>query len=73
MKIIDNLRDGYEILRENNISSYKIDCEILMSQTLSISREEVILNLATNIKKEESDIKKRIKILIFQVTSKEMN
>ena len=34
MKIIDNLKDGYEILKENNISSYKIDCEILMSQTL---------------------------------------
>ena len=55
MKIIDNLRDGYEILRKNNISSYKIDCEILMSQTLSISREEVLLNLAKNIKKEEEE------------------
>ena len=53
MKIIDNLRDGYEILKENNISSYKIDCEILMSQTLSISREEVLLNLEKNIKKED--------------------
>ena len=45
MKIIDNLKDGYEILKKNNISSYKIDCEILMSQTLNISREEVLLNL----------------------------
>ena len=45
MRIIDNLKDGYEILKKNNISSYKIDCEILMSQTLSISREEVLLNL----------------------------
>ena len=45
MKIIDNLRDGYEILRKNNISSYKIDCEILMSQTLCITRDEVLLNL----------------------------
>ena len=49
MKIIDNLRDGYEILKNNNISSYKIDCEILMSQTLEISREELILNLEKEV------------------------
>ena len=55
MKIIDNLRDGNKILKENNISSFKIDCEILMSQTLSISREKVLLNLEKNIKKEEKD------------------
>ena len=55
MKIIDNLKDGYEILKEKNISSYKIDCEILMSQTLNISREEVILNLEKNVKKEEKE------------------
>ena len=55
MKIIDNLNDGYKILKENNISSYKIDCEILMSQTLSISREEVLLNLEKNVKKEEQE------------------
>ena len=53
MKIIDNLKYGYEILKENNISSYKIDCEILMSQTLNISREEVLLNLEKEIKVEE--------------------
>ena len=55
MKIIDHLRDGYEILKANNISSFKIDCEILMSQTLGISREKVLLNLEKNIKKEEKE------------------
>ena len=55
MKIIDNLKDGNEILKENNISSYKIDCEILMSQTLDISREEVLLNLEKKVKKEEKE------------------
>ena len=55
MKIIDNLKDGYKILKENNISSYKIDCEILMSKTLNISREEVLLNLEKNVKKEEKE------------------
>ncbi len=55
MKIIKNLRDGYEILKENNISAFKIDCEILMSQTLSISREKVLLNLEKNLKREEKE------------------
>ena len=49
MKIIDNLRNGYNILKNNSISSYKIDSEILMSQTLEISREELILNLEKKV------------------------
>ena len=55
MKIIDNLKDGSEILKANNISSYKIDSEILMSKTLNISREEVLINLEKNINKEEKE------------------
>ena len=46
------IKDGYKILKASKISSYKIDCEILMSQTLNISREKVLLNLEKNIKKE---------------------
>ena len=53
MKIIDSLKDGQQLLKENNIPSYKIDCEILMSKTLNISREEVLLNLEKQLKKEE--------------------
>ena len=53
MKIIDSLKDGYEILKVNKISSYKVDCEILMSQTLNISRERVLLNLEKKINKKE--------------------
>ncbi|MDC3039015.1 peptide chain release factor N(5)-glutamine methyltransferase [Candidatus Pelagibacter sp.] len=55
MKILDNLKDGQQVLKANNIPSYKIDCEILMSQILNISREEVLLNLEKEIKKEEKD------------------
>ena len=55
MKIIDSLNDGYKILKEKKISSYKIDCEILMSQTLNISREEILLNLEKDIKKDERE------------------
>ena len=55
MKIIDNLRDGQQLLKENNIPSYKIDCEILMSKTLNIPREEVLLNLEKQLQKEERE------------------
>ena len=55
MKIIDNLRDGYKILKNNSISSYKIDSEILMSQTLEISREELILNLEKKVNLKEKE------------------
>ena len=55
MKILNNLKEGCEILKKNNISSYKIDCEILMSKTLNISREDVLLNLEKNLKKEEKE------------------
>ena len=55
MKIIDNLKDGQQILKANNIPSYKIDCEILMSKSLNISREDVLLNLEKHIKKEERE------------------
>ena len=55
MRIIDNLKNGNEILKRNNIFSHKIDCEILMSQTLNISREEVLLNLEKKLNKEEKE------------------
>ncbi len=55
MKIIDNLKDGQQILKKNNIPSYKIDCEILMSKTLNISREDILLNSEKQMKKEERE------------------
>ena len=55
MKIIDNLRDGYKILKNNSISSYKIDSEILMAQTLEISREELILNLEKKVNLKDKE------------------
>ena len=55
MKILDNLRDGYKILKNNSIPSYKIDSEILMSQTLEISREELILNLEKKVNLKEKE------------------
>ena len=53
MRIIDNLKDGCRILKTHSISSYEIDSEILMSQTLNISREELLLRLEKKISKKE--------------------
>ena len=68
MKIIDNLRDGYKILKNNSISSYKIDSEILMSQTLEISREELILNLEKKV-----NLKEKEKYYNFIIEEKKMS
>ena len=56
MRIIDNLKRGHEILKENNISSYKIDCEILMSQTSKYFKRKVLLNLEKISKKRKRKI-----------------
>ncbi len=55
MKILDNLKEGSEILKGHNISSYEIDCEILMSQTLNVSREELLLNLEKDVNEQDKN------------------
>ena len=45
MKLIEALNNGYNILKSNDINSYKIDSELLLSESLKISKEELILNL----------------------------
>ncbi len=44
MKISRALYNGYNLLKSNNINSYKIDTELLLSDSLNISRERLILN-----------------------------
>ena len=49
MNLMEALDLGYNILKLNNIHTYKIDTEILLSDTLNISKEKLILNLKENI------------------------
>ena len=49
MNLIEALNYGYKILKSNNINSYKIDTEILLSDSLNISKEKLILNLKEKI------------------------
>ena len=44
MKISRALDKGYTFLKSSNINSYKIDAELLLSDSLNISRERLILN-----------------------------
>jgi len=51
MNLIQTLKKGYQILKQNNVDSYQLDTEILLSDSLNISKEELILNLSKKINK----------------------
>ena len=44
MNILRALNNGYNLLKSSRINSYKIDTELLLSDSLNISRENLILN-----------------------------
>ena len=44
MIVSNALNNGYKLLKENNIKSYKIDTEILLSYVLKKKKEDIILN-----------------------------
>ena len=47
------LNIGYYTLKSSKIKSYKIDAELLLSDSLNICKEELILNLRRNIKTQD--------------------
>ena len=49
MNLFQALDNGYHLLKKNNISSYKIDTEILLTKCLNTSKEKLILNLERKI------------------------
>ncbi len=66
MKYQQILNEGYKILKLNNIKSYNLDTEILLTSTLKLNRSKLILNLDKKIKNNEKTfffnlIKRRIK------------
>ena len=52
MNLFQALEYGYNLLKTNNINSYKIDTELLLSDSLNISKERLILNLKRGINSE---------------------
>ena len=63
MKTFQLLNLGSEILKKNNISSYLIDSEIILSKILNVPREKLLTNQSIvnlkNITKFKSKIARR--------------
>ena len=49
MNLFEALETGYNLLKSNKITSYRIDTEVLLSDSLNISKERLILNLDQTI------------------------
>ena len=52
MNYLDALNYGSKILKLNNIKSYNIDTELLLSDVLNYTREKLLLNLNNKIEKK---------------------
>jgi len=56
MKYQEILNEGSKILKLNNIKSYNLDSEILLSSTLKLDRSQLLLKLDKRIKNQEKKI-----------------
>ena len=56
MKYQEALFQGSKILKFNNIRSFNLDSEILLSSSLQLDRSQLILNLDKKIKNKEKEI-----------------
>ena len=53
MKVLEAIKSGSQLLKENKIPSFILDSEILLSKTLNKSREEVLINLDQKMNDKE--------------------
>ena len=53
MNILKALNIGYSLLKSNRINSYKIDTELLLSDSLNVSRENLLLNFKEPVNTEK--------------------
>ena len=56
MKYQEILNEGSKILKLNDIRSYNLDSEILLSSTLKLDRSQLLLNLGKRIENQEKKI-----------------
>ena len=52
MNNLEALDYGIKLLKQNKITSYNIDSELLLSNILNLSRENLLINLGKKIKKK---------------------
>ena len=67
MKVSEIIKIGSNLLKEKNISTYILDSEILISKTISKSREEILINLDKDL--NEKNILKFNKYLVRRLKS----
>ena len=53
MKYQEILNQGSKILKLNDIKSYNLDSELLLSSTLKINRPQILLQLNNKIKNKK--------------------
>ena len=53
MNAFEIIKEGSNLLKNNNISSHILDSEILLSKTLKKSREEILINLDKKISEKD--------------------
>ena len=53
MNTFEIIKEGSNLLKDNNISSHILDSEILLSKTLKKSREEILINLDKKISEKD--------------------
>ena len=53
MQYLEILNKGNQILRANNIKSSDLDCELILSKVLNKKREEILINLDSEINKKQ--------------------
>ena len=51
MKVLEAIKSGSKLLKDQNISTHILDSELLLSKSLNKSREEILINLDVNINK----------------------
>ena len=56
MNISEAIKKGDKILKKNGIKTYKLDCEILMSQVFKKNRTDLILNSRTKLSDKQITI-----------------
>ena len=54
MQILDLINSGSQQLRNNNITSYQLDAEILLAKTLNKKREEILISLDEEVSQKNT-------------------
>ena len=60
MNYLQAIKFGNEILKKRNIYNYNLDSELLLANTLNITREKVLINLQSKISLNDFDYYKRL-------------